>query len=606
MMDEIKKLTSKNFFKTLLTLPDTIKLIFQLERKYATYLMCLNIVTALIPLLNLIVYQNLINSIFSRGMQLVYNIIYFLILQIFTVILSQLEDYINGKFNMWLSYNINLKLIKKTTSLKLTDYEQSDMYNLIEKITQDSTYKPFQLFNAVIAMLAAFISLLTSLIFVAAWNIWIGLLLLVTPMLSLIIFLKVGQLEFLIQWKRASAERKSWYIVYLLTHDFSFKEIKLNNLSDYFVEEYKKLKKDFILQDLLIARKKAYFNSGLQILLDFINIFVICTIIVSVQAGRILIGNLVSLMQATTKINGYSQTIIQNIYIIYNTSLFMEQLLNFLKIENQSDYRKNIGIGDENRIKRIDLIDVEYKYPNSSVNALEKINFSIHTGELIAIIGENGSGKSTLVKLISGLYTPSKGHIYYNGIEDKHISTDFYQKNISILFQDFVKYELTLRENIGLGNIAEKWDDNKIIHIMDKLRLNFLKENGEYNLNLQLGTWFQNGRQLSGGQWQKIALARAFFKNASVYILDEPSAALDPISEKEIFDYFVNLSKDNISIFISHDLNVARKASKIIVMNKGRVVGIGTHEELLKDCSFYQELYWTEKYGRNKKKNFKK
>ncbi|MSE06637.1 ATP-binding cassette domain-containing protein, partial [Lactobacillus salivarius] len=116
------------------------------------------------------------------------------------------------------------------------------------------------------------------------------------------------------------------------------------------------------------------------------------------------------------------------------------------------------GIGDENRIKRIDLIDVEYKYPNSSVNALEKINFSMHTGELIAIIGENGSGKSTLVKLISGLYTPSKGHIYYNGIEDKHISTDFYQKNISILFQDFVKYELTLRENIGLGNIAEKWD----------------------------------------------------------------------------------------------------------------------------------------------------
>ena len=161
MMDEIKKLTSKNFFKTLLTLPDTIKLIFQLERKYATYLMCLNIVTALIPLLNLIVYQNLINSIFSRGMQLVYNIIYFLILQIFTVILSQLENYINGKFNMWLSYNINLKLIKKTTSLKLTDYEQSDMYNLIEKITQDSTYKPFQLFNVVIAMLAAFISLLT-------------------------------------------------------------------------------------------------------------------------------------------------------------------------------------------------------------------------------------------------------------------------------------------------------------------------------------------------------------------------------------------------------------------------------------------------------------
>ena len=418
----------------------------------------------------------------------------------------------------------------------------------------------------------------------------------IVPILSLILFLRVGQLEFLIQWRRANEERKTWYIIHLLTHDFSFKEIKLNNISGYFLEKYGKLKQQFIKQDLSISRKKVYFNILLDFILNIVNIGAIFAMIMSARAGKLLVGNLVSLIQATSKINTYSQAMIQNIYIIYNTSLFMEQLFDFLKRDEVQD-EESIDLNNQyEEIETINTANLSYIYPNTDNFALKDVNVTFNKGELTAIVGKNGSGKSTLVKLISGLYKPTQGEIYYNDQSNDSLPIDFYQENISVLFQDFVKYELTVRENIGLSNLSYLRNDDRIIQILDNLGLDFLKIKGEYELDMQLGNWFQEGRQLSGGQWQKIALARTFFKKASLYILDEPSSALDPVTEKEIFDYFVKLSRENISIFVSHSLDAARKADKIIVMKDGMIEDVGKHENLLKRSSYYKELYYSEKY----------
>lgn len=598
-MDEVKEFTSKQFFNTLLTLPSTLKLIFQLEKRYAIYLIVLNAITAFVPLASLFIYQDLINSVLGSGRHLINIIIIYFIVQVITTVLGQLESYVSGKFDMRLSYSINMRLMRTTSSLELSDYEQADMYNIIEKVTQDSTYKPFQLFNAIIVVLSSFISLLSSLFFIGTWNIGVAILILIVPVLSLVLFLRVGQLEFLIQWQRASSERETWYIVYLLTHDFSFKEIKLNNISNYFIHKFGKLKKGFINQDLAIARKKTYFNIFLDFILNLINILTIFAMILSVRAGKLLIGNLVSLIQAISKINTYSQTMIQNIYIIYNTSLFMEQLFEFLKRE--SVVHKKIEDTEicNQHIGTVKVINLSYVYPNSNAFALKNINLSFEKGELTAIVGKNGSGKSTLVKIISGLYQPTMGIIQYDKMRSSLMPEEFYQKNISVLFQDFVKYELTIRENIGLSDLSSQWEDEKIIKVLDNLGLDFLKTNNQYVLDTQLGNWFQEGRQLSGGQWQKIALARTFFKKASIYILDEPSAALDPVAEKEIFDYFVALSENNISIFISHSLNAARKANKIVVMKDGQVEDVGSHDVLLRRCQYYQELYYSEQYEDN-------
>ncbi|MGO0107825.1 ABC transporter ATP-binding protein, partial [Streptococcus suis] len=297
------KFTLKNFFQTILTIPKTIRLIFRIERKYASYLIILNILQSIIPLANLFIYQELINAVLKKGSNIFSVLIVYILMQMMLSILSQLNSYISEKFNMNLSYNLNLKLLKKTSSLNLIDFEQADTYNLIENIVQDSTYKPFQLFNAIIGVITGFLSLLTSIIYVSTWNVAVSTFLLIIPVISLVIFMRVGQLEFLIQWERVNSEREVWYINYLLTHDFSFKEIKLNGISQYFIDKYGALKRNFMNQDLNISKKKVLFRGSLDILLNFINGVAIFVMIQSIRSGKLLVGNFVSLIQAITRVN---------------------------------------------------------------------------------------------------------------------------------------------------------------------------------------------------------------------------------------------------------------------------------------------------------------
>lgn len=590
------KFTLKNFFQTILTIPKTIRLIFRIERKYASYLIILNILQSIIPLASLFIYQELINAVLKKGSNIFSVLIVYILMQMMLSILSQLNSYISEKFNMNLSYNLNLKLLKKTSSLNLIDFEQADTYNLIENIVQDSTYKPFQLFNAIIGVITGFLSLLTSIIYVSTWNVAVSTFLLIIPVISLVIFMRVGQLEFLIQWERANSEREVWYINYLLTHDFSFKEIKLNGISQYFIDKYGTLKRNFMNQDLNISKKKVLFRGSLDILLNFINGIAIFMMIQSIRSGKLLVGNFVSLIQAITRVNTYSQSMIQNTYIIYNTSLFMEQLFKFFDMEVSNISIQNSRISRiEKRIDKIKVSNLSFIYPGSVKKTLEDINVEFNKGELVAIVGKNGSGKSTLVKLLSGLYQPSEGQIYYNNESSDVLDLSYYQNNVSVLFQDFVKFELSVRENIGLSDV-NSISDSKIKKHIDNLKLNFLTAENNFNLNQRLGTWFNDSRQISGGQWQKVALARTFFKNASIYILDEPSSALDPVSEKEIFDEFVTRSKDKIALFVSHNLMAASRADRIIVMQDGRIIDEGKHDDLISKSKYYRELYYSEKY----------
>lgn len=579
-----------------MTIPKTIRLIFRIERKYASYLIILNILQSIIPLASLFIYQELINAVLKKGSNIFSVLIVYILMQMMLSILSQLNSYISEKFNMNLSYNLNLKLLKKTSSLNLIDFEQADTYNLIENIVQDSTYKPFQLFNAIIGVITGFLSLLTSIIYVSTWNVAVSTFLLIIPVISLVIFMRVGQLEFLIQWERANSEREVWYINYLLTHDFSFKEIKLNGISQYFIDKYGTLKRNFMNQDLNISKKKVLFRGSLDILLNFINGIAIFMMIQSIRSGKLLVGNFVSLIQAITRVNTYSQSMIQNTYIIYNTSLFMEQLFKFFDMEVSNISIQNSRISRiEKRIDKIKVNNLSFIYPGSVKKTLEDINVEFNKGELVAIVGKNGSGKSTLVKLLSGLYQPSEGQIYYNNESSDVLDLSYYQNNVSVLFQDFVKFELSVRENIGLSDV-NSISDSKIKKHIDNLKLNFLTSENNFNLNQRLGTWFNDSRQISGGQWQKVALARTFFKNASIYILDEPSSALDPVSEKEIFDEFVTRSRDKIALFVSHNLMAASRADRIIVMQDGRIIDEGKHDDLISKSKYYRELYYSEKY----------
>ena len=595
MEKEIIKI--KDIIVSLKQIPKTIAILLRIDRKAFFLTILLSIFTGILPVITLILSQELINSLvrmdsfYSSTMR----IFALYILALFTgAMLSELKGFIEGKFQFLLQYRLNYMVMEKCTDLALEDFETSEMYDKIEKITGEIAYRPFQIFLAIISLLTAAITMISSALLLIAWNPYISAVLLIVPIISLLYFLKIGQQEFETIWNRAKEERKTWYLSYLLTHDFSFKEISVLEIKNYILANYKKLSDIFIGQNINILKKKTKFNLIYEVVMQGISFLIISAAIMSAYVGEILVGNVMSYIRSVGLVQTNSQSIMANIYTIYNSSLYIEMLFDFLNYCNGKK-ATNSSIKVKHGISNINIKHLSFAYKNKG-HTLKNININLNKGEKIALVGPNGSGKSTLIKVLLGLYETNEGEILIDGISLNDLDIKNYRSKISVLFQDFVKYELSLRENIGFGDVAEIHNDNKIKEILDKLQLDFLRQNEDYELNMQLGNWFEDGRQLSQGQWQKIALARAYFRDADVYILDEPNAALDTVSEREIFDKFFERSRGKIGIFISHRLNAAKMADKIIVLNEGEIVGIGNHEELLENCSTYQMLYQAEIY----------
>ncbi|AEP88270.1 ABC transporter ATP-binding protein [Bacillus spizizenii] len=596
-MEVKEQLKLKELLFIMKQMPRTIKLIFTLERSLFLKLILFSIITGILPIVSLYISQELINSLVTirKDVSIVITIfLTYLGVSFCAELISQISEYYNGKFQLNIGYKLNYKVMKKSSNLGLKDFENPEIYDKLERVTKEISYKPYQIIQAIITMTTSFVTLLSSIAFLMSWNPKVSLLLLVIPVISLFYFLKIGQQEFFIHWKRAGKERKSWYISYILTHDFSFKELKLYNLKDYLLNKYWDIKKSFIEQDTKILRKKTYLNLIYEIAVQLVGAVIIFVAIMSAFAGKIMVGNVMSYIRSVSLVQNHSQSIMTSIYSIYNSNLYMNQLYEFLELKEEKSQGHKKQIVEP--IHSVVFQNVSFMYPNQGEQTLRHINVSLHKGERIAIVGPNGSGKSTFIKLLTGLYEVQQGDILINGISIKELDMDSYMNQIAALFQDFMKYEMTLKENIGFGQVDKLHQTNKMHEVLDIVKADFLKSHSSYQFDTQLGLWFEEGRQLSGGQWQKIALARAYFREASLYILDEPSSALDPIAEKETFDTFFSLSKEKIGIFISHRLVAAKLADRIIVMDKGEIVGIGTHEELLKTCPLYKKMDESENY----------
>lgn len=269
---------------------------------------------------------------------------------------------------------------------------------------------------------------------------------------------------------------------------------------------------------------------------------------------------------------------------IYNDILYVEQFYKLLDLDVGNNDNREVEIEE---IKEIEFKNVNYIYEGSNNFTLSNINTKIKKGELIGIVGENGSGKTTFIKLLSGFYDNYQGEILINGIELMKINPDSLRKRMGIIFQDFNKYEMTLRENIGFGNLNEIYNDKKIEKILKEINLKNKIDKFSDKIDTQMGNWFA-GEELSKGQWQRIALGRAFIREADLYILDEPTSSLDPISEKEIFTLVVEKSRDKIGIFITHRLeNIVELNLRVIMFSEGQIIGDGSSEQLMGSCEEY-------------------
>jgi ATP-binding cassette subfamily B protein len=276
---------------------------------------------------------------------------------------------------------------------------------------------------------------------------------------------------------------------------------------------------------------------------------------------------------------------------ITESAMYLQDYFEFVDMDLSSENPDQYREAPTEFKDKISFKNVSFHYPQSNKNVLSNISFELKKGEKLALVGENGAGKTTLIKLLLRLYEPSSGEILMDGIPIKEYRKEDYQKMVGAIFQDFVKYYLTAKINIAVGNIEEEHNAEKIRNAAVQSLANDVIESLPEGYEQGLGKRFKKGAELSGGQWQKIALARAYMSDAPIIILDEPTSALDARAESQVFQRFIGLSKDRTSIIISHRFSTVRMADRILVLNGGEVLELGTHEELLAKPQLYAELY---------------
>lgn len=579
-------------------LPRTTRLLLKVDRRCFLGLLALSVLVGLFPILTLYLSQELINSLVRqqtfRETAVIFGI--YIAANFAAEATGQLQEYVQSRYQYMLQYRLHYFVMEECSNMSLKDFESSETYDRIEKITGEISYRPYQMFLALIGMLTALVTMASSIAYLFLWNPAAALLLLLVPAVSIFYYLRIGQQEFEMMWNRAKEERKIWYLGHLLTRDFSFKEISLLDLREYLLGKYKEITGKFLKQNTGLLNRKTGFHLMYEFVVQSVGFGIVAAALFSAHLGKILAGNVISYIRSVGLIQVNSQMFMQNIYSVYSCSLYMNMLFSFLEtggMRQEESGKKQIG-----EIREVVVKNLSFSYQNGR-KILKNVNLSFKKGEKIALVGPNGSGKSTLLKVLAGLYEIEEGDIFINGNSLKELDRESYHAQLSVLFQDFVKYEMTMKENIGFGSIADMADTEKMKQILERLKLQALRgKDGDYDLEMQLGNWFENGRQLSQGQWQKIALARTYFKDASFYILDEPNAALDTVSEREVFRSFFELSRHKIGVYISHRLNAAEMADKIIVMDHGEVAAVGSHEKLLATCEVYRQLYQAEIYDR--------
>lgn len=571
-----------------------LKIIMQYKKKYLILIVLFSVLQAILPFLSLYISQSILNFI-QTGVNAVDSYIkyiaMFILINISISISKQLNAHYLNLYRDYLYYELNCLIMNKTNDLSLADYENPEMYNSIQRAEQEIGIRPFNIISTLVGMISSVITLFSSLLILLQWH-WFSILgFIVLPFLTFSYFKKISEYEYQTKYNRSTNERKSWYISHLLTKDRFIKEIKLFDLNEYLVERFKDYRFKFHQQNKYIFFKKDSFSLAYQLTNTLISSFLAILAFYEAIIGYILVGNVMTYINVVSKIENAISAIVVSYFSLVQDNMYVENIRTYLTYENKT---LNNIVSEKQKIKeikKIKIINLSFKYPNSKEKVLDKINLEICAGENFALVGKNGSGKTTLIKILCGLYDNYEGAIYVNDINLRNIEMSSYKKLISAIFQDYNCYEFTAKENISFGDI-QNFDD--LTRVREAAKISGADEfisKLPMGINQQLGNWFEEGIQLSGGQWQKIAISRAFMKKSHLLILDEPSASLDPISEYNFYEKIIHEDTGNIKIFITHRFNNAKFTDKIIVMDKGKIVEFGSHESLIKNKQLYYKMY---------------
>ena len=494
------------------------------------------------------------------------------------------------------SNHIKIKIMEKAKEIDLKSFDSPDFYAKMENANREAGNRPIQVLNSTFSVISTVISLMSYLFLISIIGILPALLVIVVAIPSTIINFVYRKKNHDYVFRRSKDRRQMSYYSEVLVNKDLVKEVRMLGLADDFTERYKSVFKKYFggLKKLMLA--EMWWGIGATLLTTIVNCILFVSIARGVFRAEYPVGDYSMYTGALNAISGGIATLITTSASIYEGTIFINNLIAFMEekktivptLDTPLEVKRGVG-------HTIQFENVSFRYPGVDHDIIKNINLTINPGDTVVMVGLNGAGKTTLIKLLTRLYDPTDGRILLDGHDLREYDVQKLYDMFGIVFQDYGKYAVSVRDNIAFGEVGKKIRDEKILEAASNSNAAEFIDKLPDKYDTPLMRYFEeNGIELSGGQWQKLAIARAFYSESDILILDEPTASLDPMAEQEIFNQFDALRGDKTSIFVSHRLSSATTADKIIVLKDGRLIEEGTHAELMRAQGEYYTLFSSE------------
>jgi len=505
-------------------------------------------------------------------------------------VLTRAIDYSDSLLGDKYTRHVSIQVMKHSAELDLLAYEDPVFYDRLERARVQATDR-LGMIQAIGRLLQQLITAISMSVAIMAYSPWLMLLLIAGVVPAFLGESHFAFLGYAKNFKQTPIKRQLDYLRVLGGSKEAAKELKLFGLSRFLINRFTRLSNQIYDEDVSLAKRRLVAGSFLSVLATLAYYSAYVWVIWRTVAGVFSVGTFYFLAGAILQASTNIQQVFSMTAGIADQALFLTDLLAFFEMRPTIYSRPNALPAPKPIMRGFEFRDVSFHYPGSSRLVLNRLNFSLHPSERVALIGENGQGKTTMVKLITRLYDPTEGQILLDGVDLREYSLEDLYREIGVIFQDFMRYEMTVAENIAVGRIEELANSDLIHLAAQKGLADEVVAQLPRHYEQMLGRRFDGGVDLSGGEWQKIALARAYLRDAQLLILDEPTAALDARSEFEVFQRFAELTAGKMALFISHRFSTVRMADRIVVLENGRIAEEGSHNQLVALAGRYSEMF---------------
>jgi ATP-binding cassette subfamily B protein len=556
--------------------------------------LCLRAAVALVPIASLVVAKSIINDVVAtiRHQPLTSNVWMLLgagfALAVAADVLSRLISLIDSLLGDRFTHRLDVMIMQHASSLDLASFEDPLFYDKMERARQQARARLGMLVSLA-SMARQTITLITMMLAVAAFYPWLLVLLAASTIPVFLGETKFAFLNYSLLFRQTPAKRELEYIRYLGASLQSAKEVKIFGLGDHLRQRFKNIFESFYADNRRLAIHRAVHGTLVGIIPSVAFYGAYAYVVLRALGGFLSVGGLGLIVSAFSRSRDIMENLVGQFVDASEQALYLRDLFEFLDAkptltQGTRPAPRPAKLGFEFR-------DVSFSYPGSGQKVISHLSFSLAPGEKIALVGENGAGKTTITKLLARLYDPTEGHILLDGVDLREYDAEDLRNEIGVIFQDYMRYDLPVNLNIGFGKVSHLEDQARIRGSAEKSLAAGVIDKLPKRYEQMLGRRFEGGTDLSIGQWQKVALARAYMRDAQILILDEPTASLDARAEFEAYGRFVDLSKGKMAVLISHRFSTVRMADKILVLDEGRLVESGSHAALVARGGKYAELF---------------